>query len=119
MIRSLQAELLDDLPADHPGASHSRRDLRRLNTLMGHAGILTNSLKKVFPKNPPSRLLEIGAGDGDLLLRVARRLSMNRGSSAPTNSVRGSSRVSPHAVKTRQSISLSQRERAGVRGKEM
>jgi SAM-dependent methyltransferase len=75
VIRTLQSELLDDLPADHSGAIHSRRDLRRLNTLMGHAGILTNSLKKVFPKNPPSRILEIGAGDGELLLRVAGQFS--------------------------------------------
>jgi hypothetical protein len=75
VIRTLQAELLDELPAHHPGARHSRRDLRRLNTLMGHAGILTDSLQKVFPKNPPSRILEIGAGDGELLLRVARQLS--------------------------------------------
>ena len=53
----------------------SRRDLRRLNTLMGHAGIFTRALKKLFPNQSPSRILEIGAGDGELLLRIARRLS--------------------------------------------
>jgi hypothetical protein len=74
VIRSLHPELVDDLPPEHPGAIKTRRDLRRLNTLMGHTGILTRSLRKVFPKQPPSRLVEIGAGDGDLLLRVARRL---------------------------------------------
>jgi SAM-dependent methyltransferase len=75
MIRTLQAELVDDLPADHPGAIQTRRDLRRINTLMGHTPILTRSLKKVFPQKPPPRLLEIGAGDGELLLRVARRFA--------------------------------------------
>jgi hypothetical protein len=87
VIRTLQAELVDELPANHPGAIHSRRDLRRLNTLMGHAGILAHSLQKAFPEKPPSRILEIGAGDGDLLLRVARRLSLE--SAEPPNSSRG------------------------------
>jgi SAM-dependent methyltransferase len=75
VIRSLHAELVDDLPADHPGAIQSRRDLRRINTLMGHVGILARALKKAFPHQPPSRILEIGAGDGEVLLRIARRLS--------------------------------------------
>ena len=75
MIRSLQSELVDDLPADHPEAIHTRRDLRRINTLMGHAGIFARSLRKIFPEQPPSRIIEIGAGDGDILLRVARRLA--------------------------------------------
>jgi len=75
VIRTLQAELVDGLPADHPEAIETRRDLRRINTLMGHAGILTRSLQRIFPEKPPSRVIEIGAGDGEILLRVARRLS--------------------------------------------
>ena len=75
MIRTLQAELVDDLPAHHPAAIETRRDLRRINTLMGHAGIFIRALKTVFPKQPPTHLLEIGAGDGEILLRVARRMS--------------------------------------------
>jgi len=74
MIRSLHPELVDELPADHPDAIETRRDLRRINTLMGHTGILTRSLKRIFPEKPPSRMTEIGAGDGEILLRVARRL---------------------------------------------
>ena len=74
MIRSLRPELVDELPANHPDAIETRRDLRRINTLMGHAGILTRSLKRIFPGKPPSRVTEIGAGDGEILLRVARRL---------------------------------------------
>jgi SAM-dependent methyltransferase len=75
VIRSLHSELVDDLPPEHPGAIQTRRDLRRINALMGHAGILARSLKKVFPKQPATRVLEIGAGDGEILLRVARRLA--------------------------------------------
>jgi SAM-dependent methyltransferase len=77
VIRTLHPELVDVLPADHPGAVGSRRDLRRINALMGHAGILASSLKNVFPAQPPRRLLEIGAGDGKILLRVAQRLPRN------------------------------------------
>lgn len=78
MIRTLHPKLLDDLPADEPAAIGSRRDLRRLNTLMGHAAIIARCLKNIFPHEPPSRILEIGAGDGQLLLRVARRLHSSR-----------------------------------------
>jgi len=74
VIRALHPELLDTLPAQNPSAIGSRRDLRRLNNLMGHARIIARSLKKIFPNEPPSRILEIGAGDGQLLLRVARLL---------------------------------------------
>jgi len=34
MVRSLQDELVDELPADDPGAIRTRRDLVRINTLM-------------------------------------------------------------------------------------
>jgi SAM-dependent methyltransferase len=74
MMRTLHAELVDELPANHPEAMKSRRDLRRINTLMGHTGILARSLKSVSRKHTSLRLVEIGAGDGQVLLRVARRL---------------------------------------------
>lgn len=75
MLRTLHAELVDELPADHPGAMGSRRDLRLINSLMGHTGILGRSLKSVCPRNTSLRLVEIGAGDGRVLLRIARRLA--------------------------------------------
>jgi len=78
MIRTLHPELLDTLPAHDASAIGSRRDLRRLNTLMGHARIIANSLKQIFPTSRPSRVVEIGAGDGQLLLRVAKRLNSSR-----------------------------------------
>lgn len=74
MVRTLHAELVDELPANHPEAMGSRSDLRLLNTLMGHTGILGRSLKSVSRMHTSLRLVEIGAGDGQVLLRVARRL---------------------------------------------
>jgi 2-polyprenyl-3-methyl-5-hydroxy-6-metoxy-1,4-benzoquinol methylase len=74
VLRTLHAELVDELPADHPEAMGSRRDLRLLNSLMGHTGILARSLKSVCRRRTSLHLAEIGAGDGKLLLRVARRL---------------------------------------------
>jgi hypothetical protein len=73
MERSVEREWLDELPAGDPGALGSRRDLRRLNWWMGHARIMEQALSS-FPNKGPVRLAELGAGDGDFLLRVARRL---------------------------------------------
>jgi hypothetical protein len=66
--------LLDELPSDDPGAVRSRRDLRRLNLVMGHAGIIQRCLGE-WKGGSPGRILEIGAGDGTLMLRLARRLA--------------------------------------------
>jgi hypothetical protein len=70
--RRLERELLDELPADDRRARRSRRDLRRVNFWMGHARIWARQLS-VLP-GPPRSILEIGAADGALLLRIARRL---------------------------------------------
>lgn len=78
MVRTLHAELVDELPANHPEAMRSRGDLRLLNALMGHTGILARSLKSVSEKKTSLRLVEIGAGDGQVLLHVARRLVARR-----------------------------------------
>ena len=78
MVRSLEAEWVDALPPEHPGAIQTRRDLRRINTLMGHTGILAHALNSVKPANPPKRIVEIGAGDGEMLFQVAKRLQSER-----------------------------------------
>ncbi len=74
MVRNLQDELVDELPADDPSAIRTRRDLVRINTLMGHTGILTRAFRSFSPNRTPPRIVEIGAGDGKVLYRVARRL---------------------------------------------
>ena len=69
--RRVVAELLDALPPDDPRARRSRRDLRLVNAIMRHAALLAGALDAVAA--PPLRLVELGAGDGTLLLALARR----------------------------------------------
>jgi hypothetical protein len=64
MQRTLQPEILDSLPPDHPDALQNRRDLRRINGLMGNFRWLTSTLPKLL--RPGERALEIGSGDGAL-----------------------------------------------------
>lgn len=70
MQRSLQPELLDSLPPDHPDALHNRRDLRLTNRIIGS--------HRWFERALPPRLrageiaLELGAGTGELGRRLAR-----------------------------------------------
>ena len=77
MRRGVEPELLDELPPNDPQAVGSRADLRRLNFLMGHTGFLTRAFCRQFERNGfhprRIRLVELGAGDGTLLLRLARR----------------------------------------------
>lgn len=72
MTRHIEAELLDELPADAPAAIRSRGDLRRVNWWMGHARILRRALGD-FPSPAPRKVVELGAGDGTLLLDLAAR----------------------------------------------
>ncbi|PWJ88858.1 methyltransferase family protein [Mesorhizobium loti] len=73
-IRHLEPELLDGLPADDPGAIASRRDLVRINALMFQARIMA-SLLRTNVLTAPLRILELGAGDGKFMLRVARLMA--------------------------------------------
>jgi hypothetical protein len=77
MDRVITPELLDDLPSVDQRAIGSRADLRRLNFIMGHAGILARAARRQLAQSSlrsrPLRLVELGAGDGTFLLRLARR----------------------------------------------
>ncbi len=68
--RVIEPELLDSLPADHPDARHSRRDLRLINRLMGNHRWVAATAGRLIP--PGGRVLELGAGSGDLLRRLWR-----------------------------------------------
>jgi hypothetical protein len=70
-------ETLDQLAAEDRQAQRSRRDLRRVNAFMGNCGMLVRALKRwrAPGRRTPLCLLELGAGDGSLMLRVARRLA--------------------------------------------
>ncbi len=72
-MRIVAPEWLDRLPASDPRAIRSRRDLRTVNGLMGHTVFWTRALKDL-PGG--SRVVELGSGDGTLLLTVARRLKI-------------------------------------------
>ena len=69
--RFIESEYLDDLPSTDPRAIQSRRDLQRLNRCMGSARILAGAVASFRPR----RIVELGAGDGTLLLEVAQRVS--------------------------------------------
>src|SRR5205823_4538574 len=75
MTRLIIPEWLDDLPAADPGAIRSRRDLQRLNFLMGHVRVLARLLKKTGMMRSIRTLVELGAGDGAFLLQLARRIA--------------------------------------------
>jgi len=80
LVRRVRDEMLDALAPDDPRAQRSRRDLRRVHRTMGTCGLLAGSLEM---SGPPSlrldadrlEVLELGAGDGTLMLRVARRIA--------------------------------------------
>jgi hypothetical protein len=72
--RSVVPELLDELPPADLRAQRSRRDLRRVHYAMRTVPILRHAVAGLRLPRPPRRILELGAGDGSLLLRLARRL---------------------------------------------
>lgn len=63
-------ELLDHLPADDPEAVRSRRDLRRINWLMGNERWACRTVRR-FPEAANRGIVEIGAGDGGLCRKLA------------------------------------------------
>lgn len=70
--RRVEPELLDSLPVDDPQAVRSRQDLRRVNWLMGNAALLRRALDRIVDTRTPPHLVELGAGDGSLMLQLAR-----------------------------------------------
>jgi hypothetical protein len=73
--RRVEPELLDQLPADDPRAIRARRDVRRANTLMMNANIIASALMKHSDGQRPRTIVDLGSGDGHLMLRVACRLA--------------------------------------------
>lgn len=69
-MRTVQPEILDSLPAEHADAKRARLDLRLINALMGNFRWVE---RQVRATGPHDRIIELGAGDGRLLNRLARR----------------------------------------------
>ena len=84
LTRVLEPETLDHIAPDDPAAQRARRDLRRVNAFMGARRILERALARALPAGRRgARILEIGCGDGRLLLGVAE----HRGARWPEASV--------------------------------
>lgn len=69
-MRVVEPELLDALPASDPDAQQSRRDLRRLNRVLGHGRLLARMMRDA----PFETLIDLGSGDGQLAADLVRRL---------------------------------------------
>ncbi len=68
MKRILTPELLDSLPPDSPEARRSRRDLMRINRIMGNTAWFIRTAPPLARTG--ERALELGSGDGRLALRL-------------------------------------------------
>ena len=73
--RRIEPEWLDELAADDPRAIQSRADLRRVNALMGTTSLITREFKRNIPAGSSKIIAELGAGDGTLMLRLARKIA--------------------------------------------
>jgi 2-polyprenyl-6-methoxyphenol hydroxylase-like FAD-dependent oxidoreductase len=74
MERVIEAEWLDQLPPEDPGAVRSRKDLQWLNAWMGSANRLAGVLRQVLPSGLPCRIADLGGGDGRFFLNAVRLL---------------------------------------------
>jgi len=79
MPRTVHPETLDGLAADHPAAMRARRELRRMHRVLGTHDIVLQALLDLTAcrryrggDRSPLRVLELGAGDGSMMLAVAK-----------------------------------------------
>lgn len=70
--RRVGPELLDGLAPGDPRAQRSRGDLRRIHRAMATLSKVQRALDRGTAGCPPRTLLELGAGDGSLMLRLAK-----------------------------------------------
>ncbi|MEM1158890.1 MAG: hypothetical protein AAF649_07105 [Verrucomicrobiota bacterium] len=70
-FRNVIPEILDELAPDHPDAVASRRDLQRINFMMGNYRFLKNQLMDHL--QPADRCLELGSGGGLLASVLSER----------------------------------------------
>jgi SAM-dependent methyltransferase len=76
--RQVCPEALDELSPLDPRAQRSRRDLRRVHRAMLSVYLLKHAWSRLRLIQTPARIIELGAGDGTLLLRLAEALQPTR-----------------------------------------
>jgi hypothetical protein len=72
MPRRVVPELLDDLAPGDPRAQRSRADLQRLHLAMASLSVLKRALDRATSELPPRSIVELGAGDCSVMLRLAQ-----------------------------------------------
>jgi hypothetical protein len=72
--RVVLPETLDSLDPGDPRAHRSRQDLRRVHRAMRTVSIVRDALRRLRLAASPRRILELGGGDGSLMLRLARAM---------------------------------------------
>ncbi len=70
--REVVPEILDQLSHNDPAAQRSRRDLKRLNWIMGNERRV-RQMAKAFSEAAAQGIVEIGAGDGSLTHQLAHQ----------------------------------------------
>jgi hypothetical protein len=75
LLRNVEPELADHIPGDDPRALRFRRDLNRLNALTMTDRVMARMLLKHWGSVAPREIVDLGAGDGAFMLRVAQRLA--------------------------------------------
>lgn len=72
--RVVLPEILDTLDPSDLRARRARLDLRRVHVVMRTVSILRRALERLSLAVKPSQILELGGGDGSLLLRLAQSI---------------------------------------------
>lgn len=72
MERVVEPEIIDQLPPDHPDVIRSRTDLKVINFLMGNERWIARKIAE-YPEARSKGVIEIGAGEGTLLSRLAEK----------------------------------------------
>jgi methyltransferase family protein len=75
LLRTVEPELADNIPGDDPRALRFRRDLSRLNAFTMTDRVMARTLLKHWGRVAPREIVDLGAGDGTFMLRVAQRLA--------------------------------------------
>ena len=74
LARTLEPEWLDELDPADARARRARRELRLVNAIMGNASFIARALEGSIADG--ARIADLGAGDGALMMRIARKLAI-------------------------------------------